>query len=124
MKTKSNTWLILCCWTILGLMSCSAAAQSNLTTYGSVIPNETLYVWAKNGLFLRATPSLQGEIIGKIPFGDTVKAISTVRGEEHSVVFFPEQEVEIVDGGDRDQFSYYGTAEKKEITKGVELSGN
>lgn len=105
-------------------MSCSIAAQSRLTTDGAVIPNETLYVWAKNGLFLRATPSLQGEIIGKIPFGETVKAISAVRGEEHSVVFFPEQEVEIVDGCDRDQFSYYETAEKKEITKGVQLSGN
>jgi hypothetical protein len=52
----------------------------------SIVNDSVKYVWAVNGLNIRSAPNIQGKIIKKISFGDSVLLLTTT-GLKHKVVF-------------------------------------
>lgn len=94
-KSSFSRWLNIFLWSSLGFLSWTINAQGYLPV--SYYKGETIYVWAENGLFLRAEPSLKGEVVTKMPLGAKLEVVSSGHGDEHSMSIIPEQDMQVFD---------------------------
>lgn len=55
---------------------------------------DTLYVWAESGLLLRDKPNVDGKVVGKLDYGDTVVVTRVPKNSQYSYVAIPGKKVE------------------------------
>lgn len=54
---------------------------------------DTLYVWAESGLLLRDKPNVEGKVVGKLDYGDTVIVKGIPENSQYSHIAFPKKTV-------------------------------
>jgi hypothetical protein len=66
---------------------------SNVYSIGEYMINDTLFVWANNGLSIRDTTSIEGRRIGIIPYGQKLKVLESKFDGYHEdiITIYPEK---------------------------------